>query len=101
MVYGYWDGPIEDQASDTVMIEDDEGWGMMPNPDFGCVHHSDNEDTDELLRLAFAWRAARVHEGAVKLGMRSGDSQTAEYKGHKAEAALTIEIDRLHKLEKE
>lgn len=44
MLYGYGStGPIEDQASDTVVIEDDEDWGMRPGPGFGCVHRSDKE----------------------------------------------------------
>jgi hypothetical protein len=40
MFYGYRrrDG---DQARDAVQIEDDEGWGMIPGPDFGCIHHKD------------------------------------------------------------
>ncbi len=26
-------------ASNEVIVEDDEGWGMMMGPDFGCVLH--------------------------------------------------------------
>lgn len=39
MMYGYnikYDGQVLD--SDCVSIEDDEGWGMIPGPEFGCVH---------------------------------------------------------------
>ncbi len=25
---------------DEVRVECDEGWGFMPGPKFGCVHHS-------------------------------------------------------------
>ncbi len=36
MKYGYGK---QDVDSDGVLIEDDEGWGMIPGPDFGCIHH--------------------------------------------------------------
>jgi hypothetical protein len=39
MIYGY--GKAESLASDTVSVENDEGWGMVPGPDFGCVHHKE------------------------------------------------------------
>ena len=26
-------------APDEVLIEDDEGWGIMTGEDFGCIHH--------------------------------------------------------------
>ena len=39
MVYGYG----RDRADkDGLDVEDDEGWGMLPGPDFGCVHHEEN-----------------------------------------------------------
>ena len=57
--------------------------------------------TDELLRLAFKWRSAEIHEGAVKLGLRRGDPEVAENNRLEATTALRIEIDRLHRLEKE
>jgi len=41
MVYGY--GPRCD--SDGVDVEDDEGWGMVPGPDFGCIHFKHKEIT--------------------------------------------------------
>lgn len=40
MVYGYGS---RDRDDDGVLIEDDEGWGMIPGPDFGCIHHKDKE----------------------------------------------------------
>ncbi len=42
MFYGYRnrDG---DQAEDGVLIENDEGWGMIPGPNFGCIHHKDKQ----------------------------------------------------------
>jgi hypothetical protein len=37
MFYGY--GREEgDDAPDALVVEDDEGWGMIPGPEFGCVH---------------------------------------------------------------
>jgi hypothetical protein len=38
MLYGYAFTPDECQPPDVVRIEDDEGWGMIPGPEFGCVH---------------------------------------------------------------
>jgi hypothetical protein len=35
MIYGYGDIKCED---DYLLIEDDEGWGMQPGPNFGCIH---------------------------------------------------------------
>ena len=36
--YGY--GIEEcDISDDGVLIEEDEGWGMLTGPDFGCIHH--------------------------------------------------------------
>lgn len=31
----------EEVASDEVLVEDDEGWGMMVGPAFGCVLHEE------------------------------------------------------------
>ena len=31
---------LEDMTSNDVLVEDDEGWGMVVGPDFGCVLHS-------------------------------------------------------------
>ena len=39
MLYGYRH-PI-DFPDDHLLIEDDEGWGMIPGPDFGCIHHEE------------------------------------------------------------
>jgi hypothetical protein len=39
MVYGYYRDKQVDQ--DGITVEDDEGWGMMPEPDFGCIHHKE------------------------------------------------------------
>jgi hypothetical protein len=25
-------------SDDVVIVEDDEGWGFSPGPDFGCIH---------------------------------------------------------------
>jgi hypothetical protein len=39
MIYGYgvkYDGQKVDP--DGLRIEDDEGWGMIPGPEFGCIH---------------------------------------------------------------
>jgi hypothetical protein len=41
MVYGY-KGKVD---HDGVAIEDDEGWGMQPGPDFGCIHFKHKEIT--------------------------------------------------------
>lgn len=35
MDYGY--GP-KSHEPDHVHIENDEGWGMIPGPEFGCIH---------------------------------------------------------------
>ena len=40
MVYGYGSSERDDAG---VKIEDDEGWGMNPGPNFGCIHHKDKE----------------------------------------------------------
>jgi hypothetical protein len=44
MVYGYGKDTTD---PDGVAIEDDEGWGMIPNPQFGCIHHNSKENADE------------------------------------------------------
>jgi hypothetical protein len=36
MLYGYG---TSRKSNDEVEIEDDEGWGMIPGPKFGCIHH--------------------------------------------------------------
>ncbi|MHC4300922.1 MAG: hypothetical protein ACYS7Y_26915 [Planctomycetota bacterium] len=36
MVYGY---KARKQGRDELHVEDDEGWGMIPGPKFGCIHH--------------------------------------------------------------
>ncbi len=38
MVYGYGYGEVD---QDGLAVEDDEGWGMVPGPDFGCIHHEE------------------------------------------------------------
>ena len=38
MNYGYT-FEISDISLDCVLIEDDEGWGMLTGPEFGCVHY--------------------------------------------------------------
>lgn len=35
--YGYG---RREADSDGISVEDDEGWGCFPGPDFGCVHHN-------------------------------------------------------------
>lgn len=29
----------KDMKSNQLIVENDEGWGFMTGPDFGCVHH--------------------------------------------------------------
>lgn len=41
MLYGY----SGRAAHDGVAIEADEGWGMLPGPDFGCIHFKHKEIT--------------------------------------------------------
>jgi hypothetical protein len=36
MVYGYGKTELH---SDALAVENDEGWGMVPGPNFGCIHH--------------------------------------------------------------
>lgn len=43
MFYGY---EIRTRDSDGVKIEDDEGWGMIPGPNFGCIHHVTTETVE-------------------------------------------------------
>jgi hypothetical protein len=38
MIYGY--GKLVGEP-DSVRIEDDEGWGLVPGPKFGCIHHKE------------------------------------------------------------
>ncbi len=35
MLYGY---DVVFPGPDEVLIENDEGWGMLTGPEFGCVH---------------------------------------------------------------
>ena len=45
MIFGYSQvlpGP------DEVLIESDEGWGMVPGPKFGCIHHLPQDHRDML-----------------------------------------------------
>lgn len=47
ILYGYGhhyrnEGEMID--SDELSVEDDEGWGMLPGPDFGCIHHEEESD---------------------------------------------------------
>lgn len=41
--YGYKYNPAEwaKEDDDIITIENDEGWGMTPKPNFGCVHHEE------------------------------------------------------------
>ena len=41
--YGYHIDQSE-VADDGALIEDDEGWGMLTGPSFGCVLHEPKED---------------------------------------------------------
>lgn len=41
MVYGYGLGRAD---SDGLRIENDEGWGMEPEPNFGCIHWKQVEE---------------------------------------------------------
>jgi hypothetical protein len=39
MAYGYGRGDLPaPKESDGLSVENDEGWGMVPGPDFGCIH---------------------------------------------------------------
>lgn len=38
--YGYGVGESE-VADNGALVEDDEGWGMLTGPEFGCVLHED------------------------------------------------------------
>jgi hypothetical protein len=44
MVYGY--GYTDEPKNDEVEIEDDEGWGMIPGPEFGCIHHEEKAENN-------------------------------------------------------
>jgi len=41
--YGY-NSPLEGEEVNLV-VENDEGWGMVPSPDFGCINHEVIEDS--------------------------------------------------------
>jgi hypothetical protein len=41
MAYGYERGA----DPDGMTVECDEGWGMVPGPDFGCIHHQKSENS--------------------------------------------------------
>lgn len=28
------------RGDDRLVVEDDVGWGMIPGPKFGCIHHN-------------------------------------------------------------
>ena len=38
--YGY-SAALKDIPSNGATVEDDEGWGMLTGPDFGCVLHEE------------------------------------------------------------
>lgn len=38
MIYGYKTKVV---ADDEVAVENDENWGMIPGPNFGCIHHKE------------------------------------------------------------
>lgn len=40
--YGYGKVP-KDVRQKGLHVEDDEGWGMIPGPDFGCILHEGKE----------------------------------------------------------
>jgi hypothetical protein len=42
LVYGYAES-LDDVPDDGAAIEDDEGWGVLTGPDFGCVLHEGRE----------------------------------------------------------
>ncbi len=43
MYYGF--GRLaEDLETDEILIENDGSWGMVPRPDFGCIHHEEKTD---------------------------------------------------------
>jgi len=39
-LYGY-NIALDKIAPDEVLVENDEGWGFVTGPDFGCVHHEE------------------------------------------------------------
>jgi hypothetical protein len=39
IIYGY-DNKGSVPTPDSARIENDEGWGMITGPDFGCIHAS-------------------------------------------------------------
>lgn len=41
ILYGYHG---IDADPDGMNVEDDEGWGMRPGPEFGCIHHKEKEE---------------------------------------------------------
>jgi hypothetical protein len=40
MIYGYYGVK---SAKDGMLVEDDEGWGFVPGPEFGCIHCKEKE----------------------------------------------------------
>lgn len=58
MFYGYRKTKGDDEP-DAVKIEDDEGWGMIVGPEFGCVHHQSKWMDAGLVQ------AKQVHEDIV------------------------------------
>jgi hypothetical protein len=42
MIYGY-NSKRKGSATDCVEVENDEGWGMIPGPDFSCKHYEFKE----------------------------------------------------------
>jgi hypothetical protein len=40
-IYGY-NTTIDKIPDDGILVEDDEGWGMLTGPMFGCVHYQSN-----------------------------------------------------------
>ena len=94
---GYKDEPLQDGA----LVENDEGWGAITGPDFGCIQHSElqrsapppltpqmRETLDRLNALVDARRAA-VGDAARYYG--SGD--TAQTVGY----GSSTSIDRLER----
>jgi len=37
----------KETKKDEVLVENDEGWGFIPGPKFGCVHHEEKEKEKE------------------------------------------------------
>lgn len=96
---GYKDEPLQDGA----LVENDEGWGAITGPDFGCIQHS------ELQRSAPPPLTPQMRETLDRLNAlvadrrAAGDEAARYYGGNHAEdatlyrAPASTAIDRLER----